>query len=56
MYASEQKGRFFALETWDSRQALDEHMQTPHFKTAAPQFSELLQGKLDINILDGIAQ
>ena len=56
MYASEQKGRFFALEIWDSQRALDEHMQTPHFKAAAPLFSELLQGTLDINILDGIAQ
>ena len=56
MYASEQKGKFFALEIWDSRRALDEHMQTPHFKAAAPRFSELLQGTVDINILDGIAQ
>ena len=56
MYASEQKGRFFALEIWDSRRALDEHMQTPHFKAAATRFSELLQGALDIDILDGIAQ
>jgi quinol monooxygenase YgiN len=56
MYASEQKGKFFALEIWDSRPALDEHMQTPHFKAAAPRFSELVQGALDINILDGIAQ
>ena len=56
MYASEQKGKFFALEMWDSRQALDEHMQTPHFKAAAPRFSELVQGTVDINILDEIAQ
>ena len=55
MYASEQKGRFFALEIWDNRRALDEHMQTPHFKAAATRFSELLQGTLDIDILDRIA-
>ena len=56
MYASEQKGKFFALEIWDSRQALDEHMQTPHFKAAEPRFSEFVQGTIDINILDEIAQ
>jgi quinol monooxygenase YgiN len=56
MYASEQKGKFFALEIWDSRQALDEHMQTPHFKAAEPGFSEFVQGTIDINILDEIAQ
>ena len=56
MYASDQKGKFFAIEIWNSREALDEHMQTAHFKAAAARFSELLQGKLGIDILDSISQ
>jgi quinol monooxygenase YgiN len=56
MYTSDQQGKFFAIETWESRQALDEHMQTPHFKEAAAKFSELLQGRLTLDFLDPITQ
>ena len=56
MYASEQQGRFFAIETWNSRQALDEHMQTAHFKAAAVRFAELLQGTLAVDILEDITE
>ena len=54
MYASDHQGRFFAIETWESRQALDVHKQTPHFKAAAARFSGLLQGPLALDILDPI--
>ena len=54
MYTSDHQGKFFAVETWESRQALDEHMQTPHFKEAAAKFPELLQGGLTVDILDPI--
>jgi quinol monooxygenase YgiN len=56
MNASDQRGRFFAIETWESRRALDKHKQTPHFKAAAASFSELLQGTLALDILDAIVQ
>jgi quinol monooxygenase YgiN len=54
VYASDQKGRFFAIEIWDSPQARDDHMQTPHFKAVAARFSELLQGAVGVDILDQI--
>src|SRR5260221_3705411 len=51
MYESEQKGRYFADEIWESREALDENLQTAHFNRAAAAFPELLQGVLGIAIL-----
>ncbi len=35
-------GDFVFLETWTSREALDRHMQTPHFLTFASGTKELL--------------
>jgi quinol monooxygenase YgiN len=55
MYESEQKGRYFADEIWQSREALDAHLQSAHFKRAAAAFPELLQGALGIDILGEIA-
>jgi quinol monooxygenase YgiN len=55
MYESEQKGRYFADEIWESREALDAHLQSAHFKRAAAAFPELLQGALGIDILGEIA-
>ena len=56
VYASDRQGKFFTIVTWESRQALDEHMQTSHFKNAAAKFSELLHVRLTIELLDPIAQ
>ncbi len=39
---SEDAALFVFLEHWDSQQALDQHMQTPHFKT----LTQALEGKL----------
>jgi quinol monooxygenase YgiN len=55
MYESEQKGRYFADEIWQNREALDTHMQSAHFKIAAAALPELLQGALGIDILSEIA-
>jgi quinol monooxygenase YgiN len=54
MYASDHQGKVLAIETWESRQALDEHMQTPHFKEAATKFPELVQGGLTLDFLEPI--
>jgi quinol monooxygenase YgiN len=54
MYESEQKGRYFADEIWQNREALDTHMQSAHFKRAAA-VPELVQGALGIDILNEIA-
>lgn len=56
MYSSDQKRRFFAIETWESRKALEEHMQTPHFLAAKAKFDQLLEGELEICSLDAIAE
>jgi quinol monooxygenase YgiN len=55
MYESKQKGRYFADEIWQNREALDTHMQSAHFKIAAAAFPELLQGALGIDILSEMA-
>jgi quinol monooxygenase YgiN len=55
MFESEQKGRYFADEIWQNREALDTHMQSAHFKIAAAAFPKLLQGALGIDILSEIA-
>jgi quinol monooxygenase YgiN len=55
MYESDQKGRYFAVEVWQNREALNTHMQSAHFKIAAAAFPELLQGALGIDILSEIA-
>ena len=35
-------GRYIFLETWTSREALDRHMQTPHFQAFAAATKDLL--------------
>src|SRR5271166_952776 len=32
LYESDSRGRFYLNETWESRDALDRHLATPHFQ------------------------
>ena len=51
LYASDQRGRFFVDEIWDSQEALDLHMKTPHFLAVAARQAELLEGGLGLDFL-----
>lgn len=41
----------FTYENWTGQDALDAHMQTPHFKDLDLAFKELLAKPMDINLL-----
>lgn len=51
LYASDRRGRIFVDEIWDSQEALDLHMKTPHFLAVAAQHAELLEGSLELDFL-----
>lgn len=41
----------FTYENWTGKPALDEHMQTPHFKNLGEQLKPLLAAPMEINLL-----
>jgi quinol monooxygenase YgiN len=43
--------RFFLYETWSSREALDAHLKTPHFRTLDKNAKPLLDRELSIAVL-----
>lgn len=51
LYASNRPGRLFVDEVWDSQEALDLHLKTPHFLAVAALHAELLEGKLELDFL-----
>ena len=42
---------FFTYENWTGKDALDAHMQTPHFKALGEKSKELLAKPMDIDLL-----
>ncbi len=42
---------FVFIERWDSREALQAHMETPHFKEMAKKLEPLLAGPFQVHIL-----
>jgi quinol monooxygenase YgiN len=54
LYESETKGRFYFYERWESREALDQHAASPHFKRLEQAIGELLQEPFEVNILEAI--
>ena len=47
-------GSFMFYETWASKQALDEHLATPHLKNFLDRFDELFAEPLAITFYDRI--
>lgn len=47
-------GSFMFYETWTSRQALDEHLATPHMKNLLDRYDELFAAPLAITFYDRI--
>ncbi|MHC4124798.1 MAG: putative quinol monooxygenase [Planctomycetota bacterium] len=48
---SENENFFMFYENWTSKQALDEHIQTPHLQGFLAKAGELLDGPLEVKIL-----
>ncbi|MFT8855110.1 putative quinol monooxygenase [Acetobacter orientalis] len=42
---------FYFIERWASREALQEHMETPHFKKLADSLKDNVAEPLSVNIL-----
>lgn len=45
---------FFFIERWSSREALQAHMETPHFKKLADSLKDMVAEPLSVNILQPI--
>ena len=54
LYESEEKGRFYFYETWESPAALDQHRATPHLRHLKEAIVELVQEPFEVNILERI--
>ena len=51
LYESDSKGRFYLNETWESRDALDRHLATPHFQRLKQVGGELVKEPFEVNIV-----
>jgi len=49
LYESETAGHFFFHELWQTQEALDAHLKTPHFKHFSVVTKSLLAKPLEIN-------
>jgi quinol monooxygenase YgiN len=54
LYESDSTGRFYFDETWESHEALDKHIATPHFRHLDQTVGALLEGPFEVNILKRI--
>ena len=48
--SDEDENLFMFYENWTSKQALDEHLQTPYLQAFIAKADELLDGPLDVSI------
>ena len=44
--------RFIMIETWESQNALDEHMKAKHFTDLVPKFSDLTAKPSDLTLME----
>ena len=44
--------KYVVVEVWESKAALDEHMQTPHFAAFGKEIEDLLAVPLDIKVYE----
>jgi quinol monooxygenase YgiN len=54
LYESNNRGLFYFYEKWESQDALDRHIETPHFRQLAQNTSDLLEGAFEVNVLDSL--
>jgi len=52
MYQDQENKKLLVMvEEWNTKEALDKHMVSEHFKRIVPQINELLEKKPEISIL-----
>jgi quinol monooxygenase YgiN len=54
LYESSNRGLYYFYEKWESQDALDRHIETPHYKQLAHTIRDLLEGAFEVNILDSL--
>jgi quinol monooxygenase YgiN len=54
LYESNNIGLFYFYEEWESKAALDCHIETPHYKQLAHTIRDFLEGPFEVNILDSL--
>ena len=51
LYESDEWGRFYFLELWESQVALEQHAASPHYKRLELTIGDLLEEPFEVNIL-----
>jgi quinol monooxygenase YgiN len=55
LYKAEDPGSFFFYEKWASREALQEHTQTAHYKKLESVIPQLLEGEFSVHLLTPVS-
>lgn len=50
--SKEDAGKLLVLEEWETQEALDEHMETPHFKAFLEKAADALAGEPGIEFVE----
>jgi quinol monooxygenase YgiN len=51
LYESDERGRFYFYELWESQAALEQHAASPHYKHLELRVRDLLEEPFEVNIL-----
>ena len=54
LFAAQEGGRLLFNELWESQEAFDGHLASPHFKQFAAAIQPILQEPLELNLLTEI--
>jgi quinol monooxygenase YgiN len=54
LYESSNRGLYYFYEKWESQDALERHIETPHYKQLAQDVRDLLESAFEVNVLDRI--
>jgi quinol monooxygenase YgiN len=54
LYESRNRGLYYFYEKWESQDALERHIETPHYKQLAQDVRDLLESAFEVNVLDRI--
>lgn len=54
LYRSDDPTRFYFSELWESGDALDRHMETPHFRNLSAAIGPLVAEPLEVSLVRGV--
>jgi quinol monooxygenase YgiN len=52
LYESSNRGLYYFYEKWESQDALERHIESPHYKQLAQDIRDLLESAFEVNVLD----